>query len=72
MTNMTYVIAGNYKEFINYLKDKQNQVYVADIIRLYGLREFNVVLIGTYYKREDWGKIKFILELSDAKIKYEE
>jgi len=71
MIEKTYIIAGNYQQFILYLKDKCNQVCVQDTYRLYGLRKPKVVLIGTYYERGDWLELKKLLMAIEANIIYQ-
>lgn len=63
-----YIVAGDYNEFIGYLKDKKNQVYVSECWRLRGLRNPQVILVGTYYKRKDWREIEAELNIINAQI----
>ena len=71
MINKTYVIAGNYHEFIYYSKGKSNQVYIGEVNRLYGLQKPTVICVGTYYKRNDWLEILTELQIRDANTIYE-
>jgi len=71
MNNRIYVVAGNYQQFILYLKNKENQVYIGDKYLLYGLHKPKVQLVGTYYKRDDWYDIKILLQTIQAEIIYD-
>ena len=70
MNKKTYVIAGNYHQFISYLKDKSNQIYVQDKIQLFGIHKPDVILIGTYCLRQDWIELKELLQIIEANIIY--
>lgn len=71
MKKNTYVIAGNYSEFCHSKYNKKEYIYVNEVIQLFGKHGMKVVLIGTYYMRKDWEKIKLLIKIHDAEIEYE-
>jgi len=69
MLNKVYVIAGNYREFHNYSKSK-NDIYVGEKMGLFGLHGPSVKLVGTFFRRKDWLELKEQLQSIEAKIVY--
>ena len=73
--NKKYIIAGNYRQYIDYINshklNKYEHIYVYDKIILFATHFSIVYLIGTYQLRNDWYKLKEILEINEAKIIYE-
>lgn len=72
MEEIKFVIAGNYKEYENYILSKKLNKwfyrYVYDKIVLFGRDYATVILIGTYQWRDDWSKLNEILKLNESKI----
>ena len=64
---MIYIVAGNYKEYTDYVcrnrfKDEQ-YTYVQDVDYIRGLNEIKGFYIGTYYSRPDIEAIKEYIEI---------
>jgi hypothetical protein len=59
---MIYIVAGNYKEYTDYVyknHDKgERYTYVQDVDYIRGLNEIKGFYIGTYFKRSDIDDIK--------------
>jgi hypothetical protein len=55
----TFIIAGNYNQFLNYTRDKNRNdyVYVSSTDRLKGYSKPTGRFIGTWYQRKDLGDI---------------
>lgn len=61
------VLAGHYKEYLNYILDIPNAKdyrYIPNVehLRGYSWRDCIVLKIGTYYQREDFFEMEKILE----------
>ena len=48
------VFAGNYRQFTDYIsgKDDKKYKYVNERTDFLGLREFNILKVGTWYERD--------------------
>ena len=69
MNNKIYIIAGNFKEYLDYIKGSRIEYkYVDSELALRGVREPIVRLIGTYYNRKDFTLLKERLLLINAEI----
>jgi hypothetical protein len=59
---MIYIVAGNYKEYTDYVYKNQYKderyTYVQDVDYIRGLNEIKGFYIGTYYNRPDIEAIK--------------
>jgi hypothetical protein len=53
-----YVIAGNYRQFEFHARGRKDWFYISSPEHLHGLRDKTILLIGTYFLRDDWHDLK--------------
>lgn len=66
MIKRKYIVAGNYNEYINYIKNKETNIeyiYVHNIKTLMGLTNIEGYYIGTYNSRKDIDDIKAMIDM---------
>ena len=64
-----FIIPGNYRQFLDYVRDKENRsfyVYVSDITMLRGYHQPRGKFIGTWYDRVDLEDILMQLRLAGS------
>jgi hypothetical protein len=70
---MIYIVAGNYKEYTDYVcrnRDKDERyTYVHDVDYIRGLNEIKGFYIGTYYSRPDINLIKQYISIIKSRTK---
>ena len=59
------ILAGNYREFINFLSEKERldingckkYIYCDHPAKVYGIKIADIEIIGTFWERKDAGKL---------------
>lgn len=67
---MIYILAGNYQQYIDWLRrnkaSSSTYRYIERADRLYGLRDFSYLKVGTWYLRKDIEEIKETIKVTNG------
>lgn len=71
MNDKIHIVAGNYEEFKRYVSkksiDSARYVYVSSPHTILGLTDIKGFYIGTYARRDDIEKIKYLIYIIKCK-----
>ena len=69
MLRRAYVLAGNFNEYLYWLKESNaNRIefpYISSIQTIFGIENITVIRTGTWWRRDDIEKIEQIIKIAN-------
>ena len=75
MHHIKLILAGNYRQFLDWCKEEgvdprtRSIRYIHDVHSILGMRDYEVIRYGTYYERKDFNDIEDEIKATSYRFK---